>query len=140
LEVIVKQSILGSSVVVLTLALSGGASYAQGKLDFGQREFESSCASCHGASAKGDGALRHFLNVAPPDLTLLSRRSGGVFPYQQMWETIDGRNTVGPGAHGTRDMPVWGYVYLDDEQHTNGWLGRNRIAALLDYLNRIQVK
>jgi mono/diheme cytochrome c family protein len=122
------------------LALASSAALAQGTVDFGQREFESRCASCHGMAGKGDGVMRHLLNTMPPDLTLLSRRNRGVFPYQQLWETIDGRNTVGSGAHGARDMPVWGYVYLDDEQHTNGWLGRNRIAALLDYLDRIQVK
>jgi mono/diheme cytochrome c family protein len=126
--------------VFVLLGLLANAALAQGTVDFGQREFASRCASCHGISGKGDGAMRHLLNTTPPDLTLLTRRSGGVFPYQQLWETIDGRNTVGSGAHGTRDMPVWGYVYSDDEQHTNGWLGRNRIAALLDYLDRIQVK
>jgi mono/diheme cytochrome c family protein len=129
--------IQGASVL---LSLLGGAALAQGTVDFGQREFESSCASCHGVRANGDGVMRHLLKTAPPDLTLLSRRNGGVFPYQQLWETIDGRRAVTSGAHGARDMPIWGYVYLDDEQHTNGWLGRNRIAALLDYLDRIQVK
>jgi mono/diheme cytochrome c family protein len=126
--------------VLVLLAWFTSVALAQGTVDFGKREFESRCASCHGVSGKGDGVMRHLLNNAPPDLTLLSRRSGGVFPYQQLWEVIDGRNSLGAGAHGVRDMPVWGYVYLDDEQHTNGWLGRNRIAALLDYLGRIQVK
>jgi mono/diheme cytochrome c family protein len=130
-------SFFGVSVL---LVIGGSPAWAQGMVDFGQREFESRCASCHGVSGKGDGVMRHHLNTQPPDLTLLRRNNRGVFPYQQLWETIDGRNTVGTGAHGTRDMPVWGYVYLDDEQHTNGWLGRNRIAALLDYLDRIQVK
>jgi mono/diheme cytochrome c family protein len=136
-----KQSIVGVSVAAIALALSGGASYAQGKFDFGQREFESSCASCHGVAAKGDGPMRSFLVKAPPNLTMLTKNNGGVFPYQFLWETIDGRAaSTMPGPHGAREMPVWGDVYRSDDQHPQDWFARNRIASLIDYLSRIQEK
>lgn len=120
------------------LLLWVSASQAQQTVDFGRREFERSCASCHGIDANGQGPMRHDLTRQPADLTTLTKRNGGVFPYLQLWETIDGRVAPLFSAHGAREMPVWGDVYLDDEQHTNGWLGRNRMAALLDYINRIQ--
>lgn len=127
-------------ILGLGVLLGVGASQAQQTVDFGRREFERSCASCHGIDANGLGPMRYYLTRQPPDLTTLTRRNGGVFPYLQLWETIDGRAAPLFGAHGAREMPVWGDVYLDDEQHTNGWFGRNRIAALLDYLERVQKK
>ena len=43
--------------------------------DFGKREFESNCASCHGNSGKGNGPLVELLRRSPPDLTLLAQRN-----------------------------------------------------------------
>jgi mono/diheme cytochrome c family protein len=136
-----KQSIVGVAAVVVALTIASGTSYAQGKFDFGQREFSSSCASCHGVTGKGDGPMQGFLVKAPPNLTMLSKNNGGVFPYQFLWETIDGRAaSVMPGSHGAREMPVWGDVYRSDDQHPQDWFARNRIASLIDYLSRIQEK
>ncbi len=114
--------------------------------DFGRREFQRSCASCHGATGKGDGVLVEHLRRSPPDLTQLSRRNQGVFPFQRLYEVIEGG---GLAAHGTRDMPVWGTQYRieDAEYHGDAMtaydpeaLARSRILSLLEYLNRIQVR
>ena len=64
------------------------------------------CASCHGASAHGDGKLAKSLTTKPADLTTLARKNGGVFPAARVREVIDGREEV--AQHGDRDMPVWG--------------------------------
>ena len=117
-----------------------------GSRDFGRREFQRSCASCHGATGKGDGVLVEFLRRSPPDLTQLSRRNQGVFPFQRLYDVIEGG---GLAAHGTRDMPVWGTQYRveDAEYHSDSTqpydaeaLVRSRILSLLEYLNRIQVR
>ena len=112
--------------------------------DFGQREFEANCASCHGMDAKGNGPLVSFLTKSPPDLSMLARRNGGVFPMARLYDVIDG---TGVPAHGNRDMPVWGRDYkvraaeyyadmpYDPEAYT-----RARILALLEYINRLQAK
>ncbi|HJV70141.1 c-type cytochrome [Ideonella sp.] len=112
--------------------------------DFGKREFEGNCASCHGMNAKGNGPLVEMLRKSPPDLTLLAKANGGVFPMARLYDVIDGQNVP---SHGSRDMPIWGRDYkiqaaehymdmpYDPEAYT-----RARILALLEYLNRLQVK
>lgn len=65
-----------------------------------------------------------------------------------VYEKIDGRQEV--KAHGTREMPIWGYRYqpfpIGADQTTNHSLPdhepiiRGRILSLIDYLNRIQEK
>lgn len=117
-----------------------------GSRDFGRREYERSCASCHGASGKGDGVLAGLLVKNPPDLTQLTRSNQGVFPFQRLYQVIDGE---GLAAHGTRDMPVWGREYrLEDGQYffdsptpyDPQALVRSRILGLLEYISRLQVR
>lgn len=128
------------TVSLLAVTFFSGAVFAQGKYDFGKREYESSCASCHGDKAKGDGAMREFLTKVPSDLTTLAKRNGGVFPTNRIYEIIDGRTSVVIGSHGAREMPVWGNVFRSDDQHPQDWYARDRISSLVDYLARIQEK
>lgn len=129
---------------VIGLALCSGAVLAQQKVDFGKREFEANCASCHGISGKGNGILVEHLRKSPPDLTLEAKRNQGVFPMNRLYEIIEGANVP---AHGTRDMPVWGVdyrikdaEYYIDVPYDAQALVRARILALLEYLSRLQVK
>ena len=122
------------------MAMLSGASVAQTSFDFGKNEYQASCASCHGVTAKGDGVVSRFLIKAPSDLTMMGKRNGGVFPYQYAWEVIDGRKSVEIGVHGSREMPVWGYIYRSEDTQPADLHARNRIGSLLDYLVRIQVK
>lgn len=130
--------VAAASVIVLTFLSS--ASFAQGRVDYGQKAYESSCASCHGVSGKGDGTLRQYLVKAPSDLTTLAKRNGGVFPVQRIWETIDGRSSTEIGPHGVREMPVWGDVFRGEDTQPSDLHARNRIASLVDYLARMQAK
>lgn len=118
-------------------------------VDLGAFEYKSSCATCHGVTGKGDGPMADRLKERPTDLTRLARDNGGVFPTQHIYEVIDGRKEV--GAHGTREMPVWGAHYLDETSFQYRYtetmgpvayetLVRARIMALVDYLNRLQGK
>ena len=124
-----------------------GSAFAQAKterVDFGKREFESNCASCHGVSGKGNGPIVDLLKKSPPDLTLLAKKNGGVFPMARLYEVIDG---TGVASHGTRDMPVWGLdykikaaeYYMEVPYDPDAYV-RARILALLEYINRLQVK
>jgi mono/diheme cytochrome c family protein len=137
------------SLVLLAVAFcAGGSAGAQQRgRDFGRTEYESSCAVCHGTTLKGDGPMRPFLVRPPSDLSTLAARNGGTFPTQRVAEMIDGRPAVEIGSHGTRDMPVWGQVYLEQGMENPGrmqigpeWYVRARIVALIDYLARMQVK
>jgi hypothetical protein len=84
------------------------------------------------------------LVARPTDLTTLSKRNGGVFPAQRVYEIIDGREEV--KAHGSREMPVWGKQFRAAVPHLEelgmGDFGPSiahaRIAGVIDYLYRIQ--
>ena len=69
---------------------------AQG-LDAGKSEFVSSCAPCHGADGKGDGPLGTQLKTKPADLSVLTKKNGGAFPFSAAYEFIDGRKLTQVG-------------------------------------------
>lgn len=129
------------SVIVLATISLGATAFAQEKItDFGEREFEANCAVCHGENAKGNGILVSSLKVAPPDLTLLAKKNGGVFPIKRLYDVIDGRAQI--AVHGSRDMPIWGTRYSTNapENYNQQVYVRTRIINLIDYLHRIQQK
>lgn len=107
----------------------------------GKKEFEQSCALCHGKSAKGNGLYVAVLAEKPADLTKLKIKNYGVFPYKKLYNIIDGREEI--DSHGTRIMPIWGNSFKSDR-----WLDinpryaetqvRGRIFELLLYLETIQ--
>jgi mono/diheme cytochrome c family protein len=72
----------------------------------GQELYVRFCASCHGATGRGDGPVAKSLRVEVPDLALIATRAGGKFPRERVVRIIDGRHII--GAHGSRTMPVWG--------------------------------
>jgi mono/diheme cytochrome c family protein len=123
-----------------------GAAYAQErKFDFGKREYDSNCASCHGLKGKGDGPYKPFLTKSPTDLTTLSKRNAGVYPFHSVYAIIDGRQDV--AAHGPRDMPVWGAQYSGraaeqymDVPYSSEAYVRTRVLALTEYISRLQAK
>ncbi len=114
-------------------------------MDVGKREYDSNCIVCHGPKGKGDGAYREMLKTRVPDITLLSKNNGGVFPLARVYEIIDGRQQI--PSHGTREMPIWGTEYAgrgapvsDDYAYDAEPFVRSRILALIDYLYRLQAK
>lgn len=128
---------------LLALTLFNGLVFAQaGKVDFGKREYDSNCASCHGVSGKGNGVLVELLRRSPPDLTTLTKRNAGVFPVSRLYEIIEGANVP---SHGSRDMPVWGSdyrskaaeYYMETPYDPDAFV-RSRILALLEYISKFQ--
>ena len=118
---------------------------AADQLDIGKREYDASCANCHGLNGKGGGSFAEMLQVSMPDLTTLSKRNGGVFPISRVYSVIDGREAV--KAHGTREMPIWGRHLsfraapeYDDYPYEREEFVRARILAVIDYLYRLQQK
>ncbi len=105
----------------------------------GLEMYESLCASCHGASAQGDGPVAPLIKIHVPDLTRIAQRNGGEFPAEDVHRTIDGR--FEHPAHGPRDMPVWGWQFYRS-QSMNDPAERARVDALIDrlvdYLRTIQ--
>jgi mono/diheme cytochrome c family protein len=103
--------------------------------DLGKMAYESNCAACHGESGKGNGPVSVELRTTPTDLTLIAKRNGGVFPADVLYRIIDGRKTI--RAHGTYEMPVWGFVFLRSDSED---AARNRILAIIAYLRSIQLE
>jgi mono/diheme cytochrome c family protein len=103
----------------------------------GPELFRAYCATCHGMDAKGGGPMAASLKVAPADLTRIAERNGGKFPFLQVQKIIAGEQQP-PGAHGTREMPVWGPIFSEVSWDQD--LGRVRIYSLALYLESIQVK
>ena len=56
-------------VILLAVALLPGLVLAQGNAEKGKTLFAQYCASCHGASGKGDAPVAAALNPKPRDLT-----------------------------------------------------------------------
>jgi len=131
------------TIVACALFSMTAMAFAQAKRDLGKREYETKCAVCHGLDGKGTGPYAEQLKRPLPDLTLLARNNGGVFPVSRTYDTIEG---AGKG-HGTRDMPVWGMDYtiqaaeaLPDLPYNQAVYVRTRIMSLLEYLNQLQAK
>jgi hypothetical protein len=53
---------------------------AHQNIDFGELEYEKGCIGCRGVDAKGSGVHTPRLKNAPPDLTVLAKSNGGLFP------------------------------------------------------------
>lgn len=131
--------------LVASAACVTGFAYAADKVDIGKQEYETSCANCHGLKGEGNGPYMASLKSNVPKLTTLSKNNGGVFPYERVYDTIDGRYLI--ESHG-RDMPIWGNRYCtdvnkrlwDDYPADADSFIRSRIMALIDYLNRLQQK
>jgi mono/diheme cytochrome c family protein len=101
----------------------------------GRALFLEHCASCHGATARGDGPVASSLRDFPGDLTQFAKRNGGVFPSAKVLRIIEGREV---GAHGSGEMPVWGHVFRRMPSDTSDGSATERIEAIVRYLESIQ--
>jgi mono/diheme cytochrome c family protein len=134
-------------VVTLSFPLAGFQKQAEGKSltqekDRGQfmegpAVFQAYCAVCHGKDARGGGPAASALKRRTPDLSRMSQRNGGVFPFERVQKIISGK---GPGitAHGSREMPIWGPIF--DEISWDGAPGSFRIYNLTRYIQDLQQK
>ena len=108
----------------------------------GKPTYEQSCAVCHGLAGKGDGGAANILTVKPADLTQVSKKNGGEFPFWRVYRIIDGREEAIKG-HGSREMPIWGTEFRATAGSGNPGAEsavRGRILELIYYLQSIQEK
>jgi mono/diheme cytochrome c family protein len=124
----------GAAVAILALSLSGVAADAVAENIGGETDYMVACAACHGRSGKGDGPVAAELRRAPPDLTLLAKNNGGVFPTAIVEAIIDGRKSL--RAHGSYDMPVWGSVFSQLQPDK----AQSRIRNIVEYIRVIQAQ
>ena len=95
-------------------------------------------------SGKGDGPQAPHLAKKPADLTVVTQKYGS-FPAQKVFETIAGLDM--PDGHGTREMPIWGDVFVTEEVGKSTKVAdavkasddaSRRIAGLVHYVESIQ--
>ncbi len=138
-----KYIIAAAVVPFLVQASTATAQDARQGFKPDQAEFLNSCASCHGRDGKGAGFLtRVFRGVDPGDLTQLAAVNDGEFPFDRVFQVIDGRDDI--AAHGDRQMPVWGDRYMERSMseygpdELNRLRVRSRILELTNYIQSIQ--
>jgi mono/diheme cytochrome c family protein len=146
-----KMRVMQQSVslfpLLMTLALwitPPGVALAQQEeiVAAGHRQFRHACAVCHGLGGKGESVMTtlNLLTVRPADLTQLSKKHQGQFPFWKVYRIIDGREEV--KGHGTRDMPIWGEVFIQQEggKLVDEIRAMGRILAIVYYIQSIQEK
>ena len=105
----------------------------------GELEYQSHCAICHGVDASGNGIMSKYLSLKPANLTQLSKKYGGTFPFWQIYRTIDGREEV--RGHGISQMPVWGPRFRAESGGNDPGAkaqAAGRILSLVFYLQHLQ--
>ena len=131
---------------LLALLLVASPALADEALEQGKADFMQLCATCHGADGKGDGPQVSHLQKKPSDLTLITQRYGR-FPEDRVFETIAGIDM--PEGHGTREMPSWGDVFINEDIGNSTKLedamkaaddASRRIAGLMRYIESIQAQ
>lgn len=108
--------------------------------EIGKQLYARYCSACHGEGGKGDGVVSQFMRPKPADLTQLAKRAGGKYPFYEVVQTIDGRETL--RAHGDPDMPVWGELFVAEEGASpdRQAIARGKVVLITDYLESIQQK
>lgn len=113
--------------------------YAKGWATIGEKEFVRACASCHGKNGEGHGPIAALFSDAPADLSVLRQNNGGVFPFNDVYKIVDGRNGI--RAHGS-EMPVWGDRFvasMDAEDKPAAEItALARLTSIVYYVESIQ--
>jgi hypothetical protein len=77
------------------------------------------------------------LKVPPADLTVLSQKNGGKFPWSHVASVLGGEADL--SAHGNKEMPVWGPVFRAMSQGNTEEV-QERIANLTKFIESLQAK
>jgi mono/diheme cytochrome c family protein len=133
--IVIRNPLVAALLGLVILTFSSSA-FCQ---DTGQHDYDRLCASCHGVTGTGEG--RDLTEANPPDITQLSRKNGGKFPFEEVYRTVDGREMK--GSHTRFAMPFWG-DYLQKQGHENTPASnaavRERITAIVRYVETLQKK
>ncbi len=91
------------SVILLLLSITLISSFVQAQpvpgqqqdIDKGRLEYEARCMHCHGDKADGKGHLIGFLKIAPANLSVLNKSSGGNCVTEKVLKAVLGRHKSG---------------------------------------------
>jgi len=120
---------------VLVVFSTGTSAFSQST---GKHDFEELCASCHGIDGTGKG--RDLTEANPPDLTAISLRNGGKFPFEKVYRIVDGREMT--DSHKRFAMPFWGAYLRKQSKSTpeSDTAVKERITEIVRYVETMQKK
>jgi nucleotide-binding universal stress UspA family protein len=131
-------SVVAASLLLAPALVSNAAAQEYKQTTTGGEVFRTYCASCHGASARGDGPLASSMLKKPANLTEIAKRNGDMFPSEMVFKIIDGRQPV--KGHGGPDMPVWGEVFTRSRDAGDAERVKAVIQSLVEFLGSIQLR
>jgi len=134
----VVAAILVAGVMCLPGLVASASAQNHEQTASGREVFRTYCASCHGATARGDGPLASAMNRKPSNLTEIAKRNGDAFPSELVFKVIDGRQQV--RGHGGPDMPVWGDVFTRSREAGDAERVKTVIQSLVTFLDSIQLR
>jgi len=126
-------------LLILALVLAAGPAAAQS----GKQDYDTYCAECHGSNGKGNGPTTQTIpmNPPPPDITVLAKRNGGKFPFDEVVDLIDGRKQV--PSHERIQMPFLGTTLQQPGKEftpESDAAVKRRIDAMARYVQSLQQK
>jgi len=126
-------------LLILLLATTARTAAAQS----GIRDYQIYCADCHGLGGKGDGPSRLTIPMNPPpnDLTQMAKKNGGIFPFDEVVDSIDGRKNI--PSHARLQMPFWGTTLQKPGKEFTPESDaevKKRIESIARYVERLQQK
>lgn len=110
------------------------------RINDGGELYAALCSACHGKGGKGDGPASTELKKKVSDLTILSAKNDGKFPFDDVENIIVGKSRI--KSHGTVDMPVWGAAFEGVrpqwKMYQRKSMAKQRIHNLTEYISTIQ--
>ena len=132
----ITKVLAGVGLVALLWAPSHAAlAQQEDVIESGQQQFNQKCTVCHGLDGKGGGVLGLHLKEQPADLSRLSKKNGGIFPFWEIYGKIDRRDKFAAPTDPAI-CPSWG----TDERYegTSGRLAMGQILEIVFFLQSIQ--
>ena len=134
-----RRSMTAFLVLIIVFGFTAWTAAAQS----GKQDYETYCADCHGSDGKGNGPSLQTIpmNPEPPDLTLLAKKNGGKFPFDEVVDTIDGRKNI--PSHERLQMPFLGTTLQKPGQEfttESDAAVKERIEAMARYVESLRQK
>ena len=133
---------LAAGLLLAAVTVSGAAAEKKQEcrvelIDRGRSLYDVYCVGCHGKDLEGNGPVASELKTSPSDLTRISERNGGEFPFAKVYSTIEGFDDI--PSHRDREMPRWGFAFqeLDSDADQRDQV-RGRILQLIYFLETEQ--
>jgi mono/diheme cytochrome c family protein len=134
----------GWIAIAAGIFLALGVARAAAQTIPGEQDYKNNCAVCHGPLGKGDGeAVEVLPALKPKDLSQLTKENHGVFPAQDIYQAIDGRDNIAAHELGENRMPTWGVNWqlgVGQPNPTSEGATHKRIQDLVSYIKTLQEK